>query len=135
MIQRPLTKDDHEQADWFSLLVGAILAAVVPTGAQESSPSPASYVIGSQDQLSITVFDEPDLTGKYRVDSDGTVSFPLLDRVRAAGRTLSDFQATITAMLANGFLRNPQVRVDDRSVQEPERLCQRRGALTGQDRR
>jgi polysaccharide export outer membrane protein len=96
---------------WFSLLVGAILAAVVPTGAQESSPSP-SYVIGSQDQLSITVFEEPELTGKYRVDSDGTVSFPLLDRVRAAGRTLSDLQATITSMLANGFLRNPQVRVD-----------------------
>ena len=33
-------------------------------------------VIGPQDNLSIIVSDETELTGKYRVDSDGTISMP-----------------------------------------------------------
>ena len=71
-----------------------------------------SYIIGAQDQLSITVYDEAELTGKYRVDNDGFFSFPLLDRLRAGGRSVADLQTEITTRLANGFLRNPQVRVE-----------------------
>jgi polysaccharide export outer membrane protein len=79
----------------------------------ESVPTATpSYVIGAQDQLSITVFEEPDLTGKYRVDNDGSFSFPLLDRIRAAGRTIAELQTELTTQLANGFLRSPQVRVE-----------------------
>ena len=52
-------------------------------------PSATSYVIGSQDQLKITVFDEPDLSTNYRVDADGMITFPLIGRVPARGLTLS----------------------------------------------
>jgi polysaccharide export outer membrane protein len=69
-------------------------------------------VIGPQDQLSITVFEEPSLTGKYRVENDGFFNFPFLERVRAGGRTLSGLQAEMTKLLADGFIRNPQVRVE-----------------------
>src|SRR6476620_2610744 len=34
------------------------------------------YVIGPQDSLSIIVTDEADLTNKYRVDTDGTITMP-----------------------------------------------------------
>jgi polysaccharide biosynthesis/export protein len=71
-----------------------------------------NYVIGAQDQLSITVFEEPELTGKYRVENDGFFTFPLLDRVQAAGRTLKELQSSLTSLLSNGYLRNPQVRVE-----------------------
>lgn len=77
--------------------------------ARTASPG---YMIGPLDQLSITVFEESELTGKYRVDSDGYVSFPLIDRVPAAGRSVAEFQTDLTGLLANGFLRNPQVRVE-----------------------
>jgi len=87
-------------------------AAATSQDASRAEAVPPSYVIGSQDQLSITVFEEPDLTGKYRVDNDGYFSFPLLDRVRAGGRSLAELQTALTAALANGFLRNPQVRVE-----------------------
>jgi polysaccharide export outer membrane protein len=85
-----------------------------PVDAQEgqSTPTSPSYVIGPQDQLSITVFDEPGLTGTYRVENDGFFTFPLLNRVRAGGRSLAELQTALTAMLENGFLRNPQVRVE-----------------------
>jgi polysaccharide export outer membrane protein len=40
------------------------------------------------------------------------VTFPLLGRVAAAGKTIAAFQDDIVKALANGYLVNPQVRVD-----------------------
>lgn len=79
---------------------------------EAASTATPSYVIGAQDQLSITVFEEPELTGKYRVNNDGSFSFPLLEQIRAAGRTIAEVQTELTTQLSNGFLRNPQVRVE-----------------------
>src|SRR5262249_7582908 len=75
--------------------------------------TPASYVIGLQDVVKITVFDEPDLSGQsYRVDSDGMITFWLLGRVSAAGLTLRQFPEKLKEQLANGYNKNPQVSVD-----------------------
>jgi len=106
-----------------TVVIGAMLAATSASG--QPAPRPAqppvadvapapqdNYVIGAQDQLSITVFEEPGLTGKYRVENDGFFTFPLLDRVQAAGRTLKELQTSLTSLLSNGYLRNPQVRVE-----------------------
>jgi len=89
-----------------------LLATGEASQSGEGVPAPESYIIGAQDQLSITVFEEPELTGKYRVDNDGYFSFPLLARVRAAGRTLAELQSELTSRLSDGYLRNPQVRVE-----------------------
>jgi polysaccharide export outer membrane protein len=70
------------------------------------------YVIGSQDNLSIIVADEAELTGKFRVDSDGTISMPYLGRVPLAGLSLADAQDKITALLKKDYLKNPQVRIE-----------------------
>jgi polysaccharide export outer membrane protein len=77
----------------------------------DAQPS-EGYVIGPQDNLSIIVSDESELTGKYRVDSDGTISMPYLSRVPLAGLSLAEAQDKITAMLKAGFIRNPQVRIE-----------------------
>jgi len=89
------------------------------TGAPTQTPNGAApaategYVIGPQDNLSITVVDESDLTGKWRVDTDGTITFPYLNRVAVAGLTLADAQGKIATLLRTGqFLKNPQVRVE-----------------------
>jgi polysaccharide biosynthesis/export protein len=87
-----------------------------PEGAQGASAQPSAptegYVIGSQDNLSIIVSDEAELTGKYRVDTDGTISMPYLSRVQVAGLSLAEAQAKITALLRAGYIRNPQVRIE-----------------------
>ena len=70
------------------------------------------YVIGPQDNLSIIVSDEAELTGKYRVDTDGTISMPYLSRVPLAGLSLADAQTKIASLLRAGFIRNPQVRIE-----------------------
>src|SRR6185503_11914432 len=90
------------------LAIGA-LALAVP--AASSAQSAADYVIGPQDVLTIQVFDQADLGGKYTVETDGTFSFPLVGRVRAGGMTLRAFEVELKAKLADGYFRNPQVTV------------------------
>ena len=82
-----------------------------PSG-QPGNPAPATYRIGSMDTLLITVVDEPELTGKFQVDSDGMFSYPYLTRVKAAGMTATELQTHVAEQLRNGYLRNPQVRVE-----------------------
>jgi len=88
-----------------------------PDGSLRVPQKPAAaafeaYVIGPQDNLSIIVTDENDLTGKYRVDTDGTISMPYLQRVSVAGLSLAEAQAKITQLLQKDYIRNPQVRVE-----------------------
>jgi polysaccharide export outer membrane protein len=71
-----------------------------------------AYKIGLQDQLKITVFDEPEMSTTYRVDADGFVTFPLIGRVAASGSTIAELEQRVTSMLSSGYLRNPQVRIE-----------------------
>src|ERR1700693_1758754 len=107
----------------FSLLFAALLtqqAAPVraPPAPTPQSPDPAAqlapakYMIGPQDLLKITVFDETDLTNSYRVDSDGFITFPYINRVSAGGLTLGELQDRIRTLLSAGYIKNPQVRVE-----------------------
>src|SRR5262245_22875304 len=73
-----------------------------PSGVQAPVPGDR-YVIGPQDNLSITVVDEAELTGKFRIDTDGTLTFPYLGRLAAAGLTLEELQARLTNQLRAGY--------------------------------
>src|SRR5690242_12937860 len=53
------------------------------------------YVIGPADTLAITVVDEVDLTRKYLVESDGTITMPYIGRQRAAGLTVEALRTRI----------------------------------------
>ena len=87
------------------------LCAVAVLCASLSAQSAADYVIGPQDVLTIQVFDQADLGGKYTVETDGTFSFPLVGRVKAGGMTLRGFEGELRQKLADGYFRNPQVTV------------------------
>jgi polysaccharide export outer membrane protein len=108
-----------------SLLVAALLMQRPPVAAPSAqqplpappapaadAPSLAKYQIGAQDLLRVTVLDEAELSQSYRVDSDGSITFPYIGRVPAAGSTLSALQDLIRSKLAQGYIKNPQVRVE-----------------------
>jgi polysaccharide export outer membrane protein len=100
-----------------SLLTATLLAQQAAPPPQPPLPEPAAaaparYMIGAQDLVKITVFDEPDLTNSYRVDGDGFITFPYIGRVAARGLTLVELQERIRGLLAAGFIRNPQVRAE-----------------------
>ena len=88
------------------LALAVALLAYMPVSTQSND-----YTIGPQDVLVITVFHEPDLDGNYAVELDGTFTFPFIGRVTAGGLTLRGFEDRLKTLLADGFLKKPQVTV------------------------
>lgn len=83
--------------------------------AQSGTPMPgvrsdATYVIGADDVLSISVWKEPDLSRSVTVRSDGKISLPLVGDLQAEGRTPSQLEQSITAELRS-YISEPQVAV------------------------
>lgn len=94
----------------------ALLVAAAPAWAQDANAPAkkpaADYVLGTGDVLKVTVFDEPTLTGSYKVDSDGAFDYPFLKRVEAGGKTLRQIETEMRTRLADGWVKDPQVNVD-----------------------
>jgi polysaccharide biosynthesis/export protein len=101
-------------------LLGGIAASTgaLTLGACSTIPStpddvaePVEYRLGPGDQLRITVFNEADLTGQYIVGSQGTISYPLVGELRAAGLTVAEFSDSLRQALLQ-FIRQPNVSVE-----------------------
>nr|WP_184006156.1 polysaccharide biosynthesis/export family protein [Stakelama sediminis] len=89
---------------------GAAAYAVMP--APRVGAQVADYRLGPLDVLSVTVFQEPDLSfDKLQVDASGNVSFPLIGTVHAQGKTASELSDDIAARLGKKYLVDPQVSV------------------------
>jgi polysaccharide export outer membrane protein len=69
------------------------------------------YVVGPQDLLTITVWDQSDLTGKFNIEADGTFTFPLIGRIKGGGLTLRELEGELKKRLADGYFKNPQLSV------------------------
>jgi polysaccharide export outer membrane protein len=73
----------------------------------------SDYRVGGYDVLSITVYDEKDLSkDSIRVSADGLISFPLIGRIKVGGLTTSEIEKLISNALAKGdFLYDAHVSV------------------------
>lgn len=64
-------------------------------------------------QIDAQVFDEPDLSGQFRVSDDGNIVMPLIGSVHVAGETLSEAETAVQdAFKSAQVLKNPQVTLD-----------------------
>jgi polysaccharide biosynthesis/export protein len=96
-----------------ALGAGASVAAACATMPRtpDDVAQPTEYRLGPGDQLRITVFNEQDLTGQYVVGSQGTIAYPLVGEVQAAGLTVLEFSESLQTAL-QGYLRQPNVAVE-----------------------
>jgi polysaccharide export outer membrane protein len=85
--------------------------APVPRVPESTSTAPELYTIQPEDELQISVYQEPDLTTRTRVSSTYEIVMPLLGRVSVAGLTVTQVQDRLTQLLGADFLVNPQVQV------------------------
>jgi len=93
------------------MLVLAVGAGAVSLGAQGPA-AVTDYVIGPQDVLTITSYDQADLSGKFAVEADGTFTYPLIGRLTVGGLSLRALEAHLKKRLKDeGFFNDPQVTV------------------------
>jgi polysaccharide export outer membrane protein len=69
------------------------------------------YEIGPGDTLEVMVLAHTEMSGDFRVDSEGLITFPILGKIKAAGHTPGDLARKLTPLLADGYLKRPQLTV------------------------
>jgi polysaccharide export outer membrane protein len=71
-----------------------------------------AYRLGPEDQVRVTVFNDPRLTGDFRVSDAGTIALPLVGTVPASGRTTTEVERAIeNEMRQKNLFRDPSVAV------------------------
>ncbi|HXW64791.1 MAG TPA: polysaccharide biosynthesis/export family protein [Burkholderiaceae bacterium] len=96
------------------LLLGGCYTDFGPVAAEPKPPPPpavASYIqLG--DRVTITIYEEPNLSGVFDVNPDGALDLPLIGTVKVVGRTPLEVERTIAARYKSGkFLEQPKVQV------------------------
>jgi polysaccharide export outer membrane protein len=81
-----------------------------PAASRAADALPAS-ALGPGDVFEVRVFQEPDLSGAFRVGPDGNIEFPLCKRVKVAGLTADAAADAIADCLRGRYFKNPQVTV------------------------
>jgi polysaccharide export outer membrane protein len=88
----------------------ASTAAASATDAPAVVATPADYMIGSDDVLTIYIWREKDLSGDVVVRPDGKITLPLINDIQAAGLTPEQLRGNVSAA-AGRFVQDPRVTV------------------------
>jgi polysaccharide export outer membrane protein len=76
---------------------------------------PTDYRIGPEDELTISVWHEPELSQGVVVRPDGLITLPLLNDLKVLGLTTDEMQALLTEKLKS-VVNDPQVTVIVKAV-------------------
>jgi protein involved in polysaccharide export with SLBB domain len=76
--------------------------------------------VGIDDTFDVRVYGEADLSGTFRVATDGTVDYPLAGRLQVAGLRTGEIQQLLVTKLKDKYLKEPQVivTIKDRNSQK-----------------
>ncbi len=78
----------------------------------DTQSTPSEPVLGPGDEIEVTVYGAPDLAGRTRVGSNGSISMPLVGYIRIAGLSSSEAEEAIeTELRRHNVVNNPQVSV------------------------
>ncbi|HEX8925323.1 MAG TPA: polysaccharide biosynthesis/export family protein, partial [Terriglobales bacterium] len=90
-----------------SLLLAGIVSAQQPT-----TSSAAALKIGPGDLLEVSMYDNPDLSGRFRVDEKGCITVPLLGALTVEGLTAEQAAARLQERYkSEQILKAPQATV------------------------
>jgi len=104
------------------LLMGLTACYPTPKHASLASDevSTAEDRIGVDDTFDVRVYGEAELSGMFRVATDGNVDYPLAGRLQVAGLRTGEIQQLLVAKLKDKYLKEPQVvvTIKDRNSQK-----------------
>ena len=96
---------------WSSMVVIAACAAPPKRTIAAGEVGFSEDRIGIDDTFDVRVYGEADLTGTFRVATDGTIDYPLAGRVQVAGLRIGQIQQVLVTKLKDRYLKDPQVVV------------------------
>jgi polysaccharide export outer membrane protein len=106
----PRGRLDNRSMRPFAFLLSLTLAACPVIGLADDD-----YEIGPGDVLRIAVMGQAAMSGDFAVDSEGMLPFPVLGKIKASEHSTKDLERKLTTLLADGYIKRPQVTV---TVQE-----------------
>jgi protein involved in polysaccharide export with SLBB domain len=72
----------------------------------------ADYRLGPGDQVRVTVFNQPNLSGEFAVDGAGVIALPLLGPIDGGNKTSREVEQLIAdGLKSSGYLVDPRVAV------------------------
>src|SRR5262249_52725397 len=77
---------------------GAPATPPAPTSPAPKSAAPASYVLGPGDEIDVQVYGDQELSRTITIKPDGTIALPLINEVRAAGKTTGQLESELVKM-------------------------------------
>ncbi|MGD0480636.1 MAG: polysaccharide biosynthesis/export family protein [Terracidiphilus sp.] len=91
---------------WFLLCAQTMAGMAQQSSAAALNPVPPLR-IGSGDLIEVSMFENPDLSGRYRVDEKGDITVPLIGRVHVDGMTANEAAAKIEQLYVDGQILLP----------------------------
>lgn len=70
------------------------------------------YRLGIGDRIRIDVYGEGDLSLEVPLEGAGLINYPLLGRIQAKGLTVPEMERSLAALLSQGYLVDPKVRIN-----------------------
>jgi len=67
--------------------------------------------VGIDDTFDVRVYGETELSGTFRVATDGTIDYPLAGRIQVTGLRTGEIQQLLTSKLKDRYLKDPQIVV------------------------
>jgi protein involved in polysaccharide export with SLBB domain len=96
----------------FVLLSAAVACASAPRRSTDAVKlTSAEDQVGIDDTFDVRVYGEAELTGTFRVATDGTIDYPLAGRINVTGLRTGEIQELLVAKLKDKYLKDPQIVV------------------------
>jgi len=98
--------------------ISALLLSACASGPAQGGPVAAApagmtgYRLGAGDEIKVTVYGEPDLSGNFVVDGEGEIAMSLIGQAPIGNLTLTEASQSIEARLKDGYLRDPKVTAE-----------------------
>jgi polysaccharide biosynthesis/export protein len=89
----------------------AAAAVALPLLASASLLAQQPYEVGPGDVLHVLVLGQEAMSGEFTIDEGGLMRFPFLGSVKAAGLQPLELERKLVTLLADGYLKRPQVSV------------------------
>lgn len=99
----------NKRLQWLDKLYPLLVALLLLLPIQQST---AAYNIGPDDALRISVYGYEDLKTETHVSPDGQITFPLIGKVAASGKSSMELEEAIAVrLIEGGFIHDAQVSV------------------------